>query len=512
SRSLAACEGAILLVDATQGIQAQTVANLSLAREHGLTIIPVINKIDLPNADIEKTRVELATLLGVPPSDILAISAKTGENVTALLTTVMERVPSPTGDPDASLSALVFDSFYDTYKGVVASVRVFDGTIKKGEVARLMRRDGTAQILEVGVYAPEFRPVAELSAGEVGYIVTDLKEIGDFRVGETVTHEARRVAHAIAGYREPKPMVFAGLFPESHEHFQELREALTRLKLNDAALSFEPTRVGSLGLGFRVGCLGLLHLEIVTERLSREFGVTPLVTTPQVAYHLHRQGGDLREVTTAGELPEPHVIEELEEPWVNLEIITPATSLGVIYGVIKERRGTVKKSTTQYLGGDRIMIYAEMPLANMITDFFDALKSASRGYASLNYEVAGYRPADLVRLDILIAGERVEALARIVHRTVVVKEGRMLVESLKNLLPHEQFAVALQAAVGGTIIARETIPAERKDVTAKLYGGDVTRKRKLLERQKKGKKRLREFGRVSIPSEVFLKLLKRPSS
>ncbi len=547
SRSLAACEGAILVVDATQGIQAQTLANVNLAREHNLVIIPVVNKIDLPNADPERTASEIRELINQHAtvarpfmgSEILFVSAKTGQNVEQILEKVIEKIPAPAGDKLAPLQALIFDSKYDKHRGVVAYVRVVNGRINAGKKIRIIATGAEAQSIEVGYFDPEFHKTDSLSAGEVGYIVTGLREVNKVRVGDTITLANKNSPHplfakegakgefheikALPGYKEVKPMVFASLFPASGDDYGKLRDALEKLKLNDASLTFEPENIASLGFGFRTGFLGLLHMDIVQERLSREFGLDLVLTSPSVAYvvkkrtphpcSLSPKGGEGRGeeegslIYSPSALPDPSEMESILEPWVRLDILTPEKSLGAVMHLVTTRRGVFRNSN--YLGPGRLKLHFEIPLANIISDFYDKLKSVSSGYASMNYELLDYRIADLVKVDILVAGERVDALSFISYRDFAESEGRDTVEKLKALIPKQQFPVALQAAIGGKIIARETIPALRKDVTAKLYGGDVTRKMKLLKKQKKGKKRLKSFGRVEIPQEAFLALLKR---
>lgn len=506
SRSLAACEGAILVVDATQGIEAQTLANIHLAQQHDLKIIPVVNKIDLPNADKDKTAAEIMKAFGFRQDEILYCSAKTGEGVEAILTAVAERVPAPTGDPDKPLRALIFDSSYDQHRGVVSFVRIMDGSLKKNEKIQMLGTKSSADSLEVGYFKPKFHACPELRTGEVGYIVTGLRDVRKARVGDTVAATSGNVA-PLPGYKHITPMVYASIFPVSGDDYPELRDAIEKLKLNDAALEFEPENIPALGFGFRTGFLGLLHMDIVQERLTREYGLSLVLTAPSVEYQIMLKGGEEKIVHTPAELPDPSLFESIKEPWVAIEILVPQRYIGGILELITSRRGSYKNM--EYLSNDRVLITAEMPLANIIIDFYDKLKSVSSGYASLNYELLDFRQSDLVKLDILVAGEVVDALSIIVHRTVAEGEGRQLVEKLKGLIPRQQFEIALQAAIGGKIIARETIPAMRKDVTAKLYGGDVTRKMKLLEKQKKGKKRLKRIGQVDIPQEAFLAILKK---
>lgn len=507
SRSLAACEGAILVVDATQGIQAQTLANVNLALEHNLRIIPVVNKIDLPNAAPEQTALEIKEAFSFPDDDILFVSAKTGENVGQILEAVIKLVPAPRGHADLPLQALIFDSKYDKHRGVVAYVRVMNGRVTTNDDLLTMVARTRGQALEVGYFAPEFRKNNELTAGEVGYIVTGLREVQKARVGDTVTLAKTPAAAALPGYKDIKPMVYASIFPTSGDDYPLLRDAMEKLKLNDASLTFEPENISSLGFGFRTGFLGLLHMDIVQERLTREFGLDLVLTAPSVAYRVKKHSGEALTIYTPAELPDPSAIEEIFEPWVRLDVLTPEKYLGSIMTLVTARRGLYKSTT--YLGPGHLNLHYEVPLANIISDFYDKLKSVSSGYASMNYELLDYRPGDLVRVDTLVAGDRVDALAFIVHQDFAENEGRDLVTKLKTLIPKQQFPIALQAAVGSKIIARETIPALRKDVTAKLYGGDVTRKMKLLKKQKVGKKRLKAVGKVEIPQAAFLALMKR---
>lgn len=503
SRSLAAVEGAILLVDATQGVQAQTIANLYLAVEQDLTIIPVINKVDLPNAEIARTREELMQLVGCSSEDIILASGKTGEGVEAILRAVIERVPPPKGNSDGLLRALIFDSTYDEYKGVVAFVRVVDGAVGRGDKIRLLATSAHGEAIEVGVFRPARTTTDRLEAGEIGYIVTGFKEIEMVRVGDTVASGA---VESLPGYREVKPMVFAGIFPKEGSDFEALRDAMLKLKLSDASLAFEPERSGALGFGFRVGLLGLLHLEIVQERLRREHGLELVVTTPSVAYKVVRTDNTELIVKSPADLPERSRIARIEEPWVALDVVAPKRFIGGVLGLAAEKRGVYR--TTEYLH-DRAIIKFEIPLASILVDFYDNLKSATSGYASMNYDVIGYREADIVRLDILVAEEPVEALASMIVRDEAYAVGRSVVERLKESIPKQQFEIKLQAAVGGKVIAAERIAPLRKDVLAKLSGGDATRKMKLLEKQKKGKKKMAGRGSVEIPTEAYLAVLKR---
>ena len=507
SRSLAACEGAILVVDATQGIQAQTLANVNMAIASKLKLIPVVNKIDLPNADPEGVAQELVEALGFTADEIIFASAKTGENVEAILDTVIKLVPAPDGKDAEPLQALIFDSKYDKHRGVVVFLRIMNGNVRANEMLRIMGSNVQTLALEVGYFRPEMQKTETLTSGEIGYIVTNLREVRAARVGDTVTMEKNQAQTALPGYREIKPMVFASIFPTSGDEYPVLRDAMDKLKLSDASLSFEPEHVPALGFGFRTGFLGLLHMDIVRERLTREFDLELVLTAPSVAYVVEKTNGEKVTIYNPVNLPDPAETRVIAEPWVDLEIVSPEKYLGGIMTLITTRRGAHKE--TSYLGPGRLKLLFEVPLANIISDFYDKLKSISSGYASMNYTLLDYRQGDLVKVDILVAGERVDSLSFIIHQSVAVTDGRRIVEKLKELLPKQQFPVAVQAAIGGKIIARETIPALRKDVTAKLYGGDVTRKMKLLKKQKKGKKRLTQHGRVQIPQEAFLELMKR---
>jgi len=513
SRSLAAVEGAVLLVDATQGVQAQTLANLSLAEKEGLVIIPAVNKIDLPNARIKETKEEISHILNegiFAPKDILEISAKQGTNVEKVLKKIIERVPPPSGDLKAPFRALIFDSQYDPYKGVIVYIRVVDGQIKKGERILMMASKAKAEVLEVGFFRPGLVRADILKAGEIGYLATGLKEIGLCRVGETITIDSKQdlvKVQPLPGYQEPKPMVFASLYPSQEADFEELREALNKLKLNDASLIFEPEISEALGRGFKVGFLGMLHLEIITERLKREYGLELVITSPSVTYRVKIKNKDgFKEINSLTQLPDWSLIEEIQEPWIKLEVLTPVQYLGQTMKALQTLEGVYQK--TEYLTSQRVKIIYEAPLREIMTGFYDKLKSATSGYASMGYEFIGFRKGDLVKLDILIAGEKVAPFSRLVPRSRAFQEGRALVKKLKEIIPPQLFAVALQAAVGGKIIARETIPALRKDVTGYLYGGDYTRKRKLLEKQKRGKKRLKQIGRVHLTPDIYIKALK----
>jgi GTP-binding protein LepA len=506
SRSLAACEGAILLVDAVQGIEAQTLANYHLARDSGLLIVPALNKIDLPQADVEENRRELAELVGVEPADVLAVSGKTGHGVTDLLERVIERVPPPSGDPNAALRALIFDSSFDPYRGVVAYVRVFDGVLPSRAKVRFMAAGIDSEAEEAGVFAPEATPVPSLDVGEVGYLVTGLKDVHQVKVGDTVTLAGKqRAGDPLSGYREPLPMVWSGLYPAEGGDYTELRDALDRLKLSDAALAFEPETSQALGFGFRCGFLGLLHMDIVKERLEREFGLELTATAPNVEFHVIR-GDETIVVHNPSEMPQPGTYDGVEEPIVLATIITPSEYLGPVFELCQSRRGELLELS--YLSPERAEVHYKLPLAEIIFDFFDQLKSRTRGYASLDYEPTGYEPSDLVRVDVLLHGEPVDAFSSVVHRDKAYAYGRRMVERLRELIPRQLFDVAIQASIGSRIVARETVKAKRKDVLAKCYGGDITRKRKLLEEQKKGKARLRRVGRVDVPQEAFIEALR----
>lgn len=511
SRSLAAVEGAVLLVDATKGVQAQTLANLYLAIEQGLEIIPVINKIDLPNAEVEKTRAEIVHILGCDPGDILSASGKTGAGVPELLERIVERIPAPKGDEAALLRALIFDSVYDTYKGVVAYVKVVDGSIGREEVLRMLYTGKESPAIEVGFFRPKMTASPRLLAGDIGYIATGLKDVAFCRVGDTVSvADTKRASDVepLPGYREIKPAVYASFYPVEGDEYAFMRDALDKLKLNDAAFEFEPESNTALGRGFRCGFLGLLHLEIIQARLEREFNIIPTITTPSVVYELEIRGqGERVPLYSPSEMPDPASIEAIYEPYVALSIVVPSEYLGNVMSLTQSIRAEYKN--TEYIDAERVLLSFEAPLMDVIVNFHDDLKSASSGYASMNYEPIGYRRSDVVKLDILVAGEPVEAFARMVPKASAFSEGKRTVEKLKEAIPRQNFAIALQAAIGGKVIARETISAFRKDVTSKLYGGDFSRKKKLLEKQKKGKKKMKEIGRVSIPSSAFLSVLRK---
>ncbi|PJJ63367.1 translation elongation factor 4 [Compostimonas suwonensis] len=504
SRSLAACEGAILLVDAAQGIEAQTLANLYLALENDLTIIPVLNKIDLPAADPEKYAKELASLIGGDPADVLKVSGKTGAGVEELLDRVTQLIPHPVGDPDAAARAMIFDSVYDSYRGVVTYVRMIDGKLSPREKIQMMSTRATHEILEIGVSSPEPTPSKGLGVGEVGYLITGVKDVRQSKVGDTVTTHAKPATVALDGYTEPKPMVFSGLYPIDGSDYPVLREALDKLKLSDAALNYEPETSVALGFGFRVGFLGLLHLEIITERLEREFNLDLIATAPSVPYQVTTEDKKTVEVTNPSEFPSGK-IASVSEPMVKAAILAPKDYVGVIMELCQSRRGTLLGM--DYLGEDRVELRYNMPLGEIVFDFFDHLKSRTQGYASLDYEPVGEQDADLVKVDILLQGEQVDAFSAIVHRDNAYAYGVLMTERLKKLIPRQQFEVPIQAAIGARIIARESISAMRKDVLAKCYGGDITRKRKLLEKQKEGKKRMKMVGRVEVPQEAFIAAL-----
>jgi GTP-binding protein LepA len=503
SRSLQACEGALLVVDAAQGIEAQTLANAYLAIENNLEIVPVVNKIDLPQADPDGSAAEVADLIGDDPDNVLRISAKTGQGVDAVLDAIVERIPPPAGELDAPPRALIFDSSYDQYRGVVAFVRVVDGVFRPREHLRAMALGTRFEAQEIGFMSPAMRPVQELQAGEVGYVITGLKDVSELRVGDTLTAEKRAASTPLPGYKDVKPMVFAGLFPTDSDDYPELRDALEKLKLNDAALFYEPETSQALGFGFRCGFLGLLHMEIVRERLEREFDLDLLVTAPNVAYRVKPVNGEWVEVHTPADLPD--AFDEVEEPYIKASIIVPKEFVGQVMELCNDRRG--KFDHLEYLSEQRVHLTYELPLAEIVLDYYDQLKSRTRGYASFDYDLAGFRPGNLARVDILVGGEPVDALSLILHRDFAYERGKALVEKLREEIPRQMFDVAIQAAVGARIIARETVKARRKDVLAKCYGGDITRKRKLLEKQKAGKKRMKQVGGVEVPQEAFLAVL-----
>ena len=509
SRSLAACEGVILLVDAAQGIEAQTLATCTMALEHDLAIVGALNKVDLPAADPEAVAAEIERVLGVPAGDVLRVSAKTGEGVPELLDAVTEQVPPPSGDPAAPLRALVFDSHFDQYRGVVSSLRVVEGTLRAGSQVRFMQAGVTHETQEIGVRAPAPAPVTQLGPGEVGYLIAGVKNTADARAGETVTGARSPAPVPLAGYREPKAMVFCGLYPIDGDQYLDLRDALDRLRLNDSSFSFTPETSTALGFGYRCGFLGLLHMEIITERLGREFDLDIIATTPSVEYRVRTTAGSEVSVDSPSRLPPPAEVEAIAEPFLLLTIIAPARHTGTLMELCQARRGNLRGM--DYLSPERVELRYRLPLAEVVTDFYDQLKSRTQGYASLDYDADGYEDSDLVKVDILLQHEPVDAFSSIVHRSSAYSYGRRMTAKLRELIPRQQFDVPIQAAIGSRIIARETVKAYRKDVTAGLYGGDVTRKRKLLERQKAGKRRMKAIGRVEVPPEAFVSALRMPS-
>lgn len=507
SRSLAACEGAILIVDAAQGIEAQTLANCYLALDHDLEIMPVINKIDLPSAEPERVKEEIEDIIGLDASDAPLISAKMGTNIEEVLEQIITKIPAPSGDIDKPLQALIFDSLYDAYKGVIIFCRIFDGSVKKGQQITMMATGAKAEVVEVGIFgAGQFIPCEELSAGMVGYITASLKNVGDTRVGDTVTLTERPCAEALPGYKKVQPMVYCGLYPADGAKYGDLRDALEKMQLNDASLQFEAETSVALGFGFRCGFLGLLHLEIIQERLEREYNLDLVTTAPGVIYKVYKTNGEVIDVTNPSNLPDPSEIEHMEEPVVSAEIMVTTEFVGAIMNLCQERRGVY--NGMEYLEETRAVLKYDLPLNEIIYDFFDALKSRSRGYASLDYEMKGYVPSQLVKLDILINREEIDALSFILHADTAYERGRKMCEKLKKEIPRQLFEIPIQAAIGSKIIARETVKAMRKDVLAKCYGGDISRKRKLLEKQKEGKKRMRQFGNVEIPQQAFMSVLK----
>ena len=506
SRSLAACEGAILIVDASQGVEAQTLANAYLAIDNNLEILPVINKIDLPSARPEEVKKEVEDVVGVPAMHAPCISAKDGTNIEQVLEMIIKEFPSPKGNENERLKALIFDSYYDNFKGAICLIRVFDGRVKVGDKIRMMQTGKIFDVTEVGIFVPSEKPTGELKAGEVGYLAGSIKTISDVAVGDTITHADSPTEQALPGYKKVQPVVFCGIFPVDGAKYNELKEGLEKLKLNDASLEFEPEVSQALGYGFRCGFLGLLHLEIITERLEREFNLDIITTAPSVFYHVHKTNGEMIELSNPSSLPPIVEISKIEEPIVKASIFAPPEYVGAVMELCQEKRGVYKDLT--YLDSTRVRINYTLPLGEIIYDFFDSLKSRTKGYASFDYEMAGYEQSDLVRVDILLNGEKCDALSIIVHKDKAYTRGRALTEKLKKIIPRQLFEVPIQAAIGSKIIARETISAMRKDVLAKCYGGDITRKRKLLEKQKEGKKRMRKIGSVEIPSEAFMSILK----
>jgi len=505
SRSLAACEGALLVVDAAQGVEAQTLANAYLAVNNDLELVPVINKIDLPQAEPERIQEQIEQVVGIDASRALLVSAKLGKGIEAVLERIVSDVPPPQGDPEAPLKALLFDSWYDPYRGVVCLIRVIDGTLKRGERIRFMASGRTYEVDEVGVFTPKGQPVKQLSVGEVGYVYAGIKDLIQAKIGDTLTHPDRPTATAFPGFQEVMPMVFAGLYPVTADDYQDLRDAVDKLRLNDASFTYEPETSVALGFGFRCGFLGLLHMEIIQARLEREFGLELIVTAPGVRNVVHTTNGDSFEIDSPGKLPDAGQVDHLEEPFIRSTILTRSDFVGGILALAEDRRG--EQVRLEYLSSDRVLIEYDFPLAEVIHDFYDRLKSVSRGYASFDYQYTGNRESDLVKLDILVNGEAVDALSLIVHRSKAYDRGKLLVEKMKELIPRQMFEVAIQAAIGRRVIARETVRALGKNVTAKCYGGDITRKRKLIEKQKEGKKRLKRVGKVDIPQEAFLAVL-----
>jgi GTP-binding protein LepA len=506
SRSIAACEGALLIVDATQGIQAQTISNLYLAIENDLEIIPVINKIDMPNAMIDDVQEQILDLIGCELEDILLASGKTGEGIEDILEAIVTKIPAPSGDPEAPLQALIFDSVYNSFRGVIAYFRIFNGTIKKGEKVRFYHTGKEYNADEIGILQMEQVPKKELSAGNVGYIITGIKESREIKVGDTLIQISNPAKEPIQGFEDVKPMVFAGIYPMDNDDYEDLRDSMEKLQLNDAALVWEPETSNALGFGFRCGFLGLLHLEIVQERLSREYDQEVLTTVPNVTYYAYTTRNEKLIIHTPNDLPDPTNLNYVEEPYIEAQIITKPEYIGPIMNLCLDKRGVLNNQ--HYLTQDRVEMIFDMPLAEIVLDFYDKLKSISRGYASFDYTTKDFRRSDLVKMDILLNGEKVDAFSTLIHRSKSQSMGRKMVKKLRELLPKQQFKIAIQAAIGQTVIARETLSALRKDVTAKCYGGDITRKRKLLEKQKKGKKRMRQFGSVQVPQKAFIEVLK----
>ncbi|WP_026563524.1 translation elongation factor 4 [Bacillus sp. UNC41MFS5] len=510
SRSLAACEGAVLVVDAAQGIEAQTLANVYLALDNDLEILPVINKIDLPSADPERVRGEIEDVIGLDASEAVLASAKAGIGIEEILEQVVQKVPAPQGDPEAPLKALIFDSLYDAYRGVVAYIRVVEGTVKVGDKVRMMATGKEFEVNEVGVFTPKATMRDELTIGDVGFLSASIKNVGDTRVGDTITNAKNGATEPLPGYRKLNPMVYCGLYPIDTAKFNDLREALEKLQLNDSSLQFEPETSQALGFGFRCGFLGLLHMEIIQERIEREFKIDLITTAPSVIYHVHMTDGSEIRVDNPSDLPDPQKIDRVEEPYVKATMMAPNDYVGTIMELCQQKRGIFV--TMEYLAENRVSIIYEMPLAEIVYDFFDQLKSSTRGYASFDYELIGYKPSSLVKMDILLNAEKVDALSFIVHKDFAYERGKIIVEKLKELIPRQQFEVPIQAAVGQKIIARSTIKAMRKNVLAKCYGGDISRKRKLLEKQKEGKKRMKQVGSVEVPQEAFMAVLKMDDS
>ena len=506
SRSLAACEGALLIVDATQGVEAQTLANTYLALENNLEILPVINKMDLPSARPEEAKKEIEDIIGLPADDVPLVSAKTGLNIEQVLAQIVEKIPAPKGNENKPLSALVFDSYYDNYKGAVCIVRVMDGKIQKGSKIRFMQTGKAMEVVEVGVFSPFEKEVDCLSAGEVGYVSASIKQLSDISVGDTITTQENGAKEPLPGYKKVQPVVFSGIFPIDGARYNDLKEALLKLKLNDSSLEFEPETSAALGFGFRCGFLGLLHMEIITERLEREFGLELITTAPSVSYKVHTNSGEMIEVSNPTSMPAPEKISYMEEPFIRASIFTPPEYVGALMDLAQEKRGDYKD--LQYLDASRVKLIYELPLAEIVYDFFDKLKSRTKGYASFDYEMIGYRESELKKLDILLKGEVCDALSLIVHKDKAYERGRGICEKLKDVIPRALFEIPIQAAIGGKIIARETVKALRKDVLSKCYGGDITRKKKLLEKQKEGKKKMRQLGSVELPSEAFMSILK----
>jgi GTP-binding protein LepA len=506
SRSLSACEGAVLVVDSTQGVEAQTLANVYLALDQGLEIVPVLNKADLPSSDVEKTRLQIEQVIGLDCSDAIAASGKTGLGVPEILEQIVAKVPPPKGDPDAPLRALIFDSWYDTYRGAVVMVRVVDGAIRKGDKIRFFATKRDYEVTELGSFQPFAVALDEIGTGEVGFIAANIKSVHDTKVGDTVTHAGKAATVALPGFKDVKPMVFAGIFPTDGADYPALRDALEKLHMNDAAFSFEPDSSEALGFGLRCGFLGLLHMEIIQERLEREFNLDLITTAPSVVYQVYKTDGTMLQVENPAKLPSPQFIDRIEEPIVKMSIHVPAEHVGAVLALCQEKRGTQRGM--QYASADRVIVTYDLPFGEVLFDFHDKLKSVSRGYASMDYELIGYQEGNLVKVDILVNGDPLDALSIIIHREKSATRGRALAEKLKEFVPQQQYEVAIQAAIGGKIIARETVRALRKDVTAKCYGGDISRKRKLLEKQKEGKKRMKQVGNVEIPQKAFLAILK----